>query len=146
MSQYIETLAMIELIVTEHPLHLVIIGGDLNCELKGDSPFDPLWQDFIARNSFAYCSDRFSGPGYTYHHTSLGHKKFNDHFLVSKTALESGICRDFKILEDGDNTSDHLPITLTISAQIQAFDTIKTESKTESKLNWNKLNCQHLEA
>ena len=35
-----ETVSMIELIINDHPQHHVVIGGDLNCELNGNSPFD----------------------------------------------------------------------------------------------------------
>jgi hypothetical protein len=38
----IDTLSMIENILDDFPNHHVIIGGDLNTELDGSSPFDPL--------------------------------------------------------------------------------------------------------
>ena len=52
-TEAIETIAMIDSIIVDHPNHLFIIGGDLNCELKGDSPFDILWDNFCTKHKFA---------------------------------------------------------------------------------------------
>ena len=114
---------MLETIVDDHPQHLVVLGGDLNTELKGDSPFDPLWNNFILKNQFAYCSNRSSSPGYTYHHETLCHKKLNDHFIVSKKIYDDGLMNDHKILEDGNNLSDHLPIFMKMLIQISPNNT-----------------------
>ena len=75
LAETIDTLSMIELLIADHPGHLVIIGGDLNTELKGNSPFDALWQDVTTRKQLAYCIGLASAPDYTYHHASLGKKK-----------------------------------------------------------------------
>jgi len=131
---------MLETIVDDHPQHLVVIGGDLNTELKGDSPFDPLWNNFISKNQFAYCNNRFSSPGYTYHHETLGHKKQNDHFIVSKKIYDDGLMNDHKILEDGNNLSDHLPILMKMSIQISPNNTNQKVRKKSLTLNRDKLN------
>ena len=87
MQDSIDCLSMLDLIIEDHPNHLFIIGGDLNCELKGNSPFDSMWADFSTKNQFTYCDNLYSASGYTYHHDSLGNRKFNDHFIVSNTLL-----------------------------------------------------------
>ena len=60
-----DALSMIDLLIENHPFHLIIIGGDLNTELKGESPFDTLWTEMMTRNALASCSSLFSLPGYT---------------------------------------------------------------------------------
>ena len=82
-----DTLSMIEVLIDNHPHHLIIIGGDLNTELKGESCFDQLWSDLVTKNRLAYCSQLFSSPGYTYRQDTLGHKKLIDHFIVSEKLL-----------------------------------------------------------
>ena len=114
-----DTISMIELIISDHPNHLVVIGGDLNTELKDESPFDPLWKDLISKNGLANCSNFFSSPGYTYHHVTLGHRKFNDHFIVSQSMIDCHMTKNFRILEEGQNQSDHLPILMSTSVPIQ---------------------------
>ena len=42
LTETIDVIAMLETIIEAHPHHSVIIGGDWNTELKGNSPFDPL--------------------------------------------------------------------------------------------------------
>ena len=39
-TETVETVSMIENIIDDHPNHLFVIGGDLNCEFSGSSPFD----------------------------------------------------------------------------------------------------------
>ena len=92
-----ETISVIEKIISDHPHHLFVFCGDLNCELTGKPPFDGLWQNFASKYRFAYCSDRFSSPGYTYHHASLDQKKLNDHFLISNEIYNQSLCSNFQI-------------------------------------------------
>ena len=89
MAETRDAISMIEVLIENHPHHLINIGGDLNTELKGDSPFDNLWEEMCARNQLAYCSPNFSTPGYTYHQDKLGHKKFLDHFIVNDRRLDA---------------------------------------------------------
>ena len=84
-----DALSMVDLLIDNHPQHRILIGGDLNTELKGESPFDPMWRELMTRYTLASCSSKFSSPGYTYFHESLGHKKFNDHFILSQSLLTS---------------------------------------------------------
>ena len=113
-TEAFETLSMIDTIIEENPHHLFVIGGDLNCELTGESPFDSLWCNFITKNRLSYCRNLFASPGFTYHHESLGQKKFNDHFIVSNEIYNDGCCSNHEIMEDGDNPSDHLPIKMSM--------------------------------
>ena len=122
----IDTISMIDGVISEHPEHHIIIGGDLNCELTGASPFDSHWRNFMAKNNLASCDSLFrdgsdgggggggGGSGiFTYHHVSLGHKKWNDHFIVSTPLVSS--TKEHRIIDAGDNLSDHLPIMMSIS-------------------------------
>ena len=112
-----DALSMIDLLIENHPFHLIIIGGDLNTELKGESPFDTLWTEMMTRNALASCSPLFSSPGYTYHHETLGHKKLIDHFVLSHT-LMNNMTSGHRILDDGSNLSDHLPIMLQLNVSV----------------------------
>ena len=135
MAEYTDTISMIEIIINDHPHHLFIVGGDLNCELNGGSPFDRLWAEFSSKNRFAYCNHLFSSPGYTYHHLSLGHKKMNDHFFVSQELIDHNQCHGFKILDEGQNPSDHLPITMKVLVEIQATQSKENSIHYRPKLN-----------
>ena len=45
-AESVETIAMLEEILADHPLHRFILGGDFNTEFVNNSPFDDLWRDF----------------------------------------------------------------------------------------------------
>ena len=146
MTEATDAISMIELLIEAHPNHHVLIGGDLNTELKGCSPFDPLWLQLISKYELAFCSDQFQGPGYTYRHDSLNQTKFNDHFLVQKSFLNDQQLSDFKILDEGDNTSDHLPILMRASFQVQRTSTKTEETIHTSSLDWKKMSPSNIDA
>ena len=84
MNEAVDVVTMVENIIEAHPLHHVIIGGDFNTELNGASPFDQLWIELMEKHNLDCTDNLVNGNiSYTYHHESLGHKKWNDHFLVS---------------------------------------------------------------
>ena len=143
-ADYTDAVSMIELILNDHPQHLCVLGGDLNCELTGDSPFDDIWKEFVVKKRFAYCGIS-SPPGYTYHHVKLGHKKMNDHFLVSHELLSGGNCSKRSILEEGENPSDHLPITMLMSVNIPTNRTDHAPSSAPPTLKWNKVSAHHIQ-
>ena len=141
----IDTLSMLDLIINDHPQHQVVLGGDLNTELKGDSPFDPLWTEFVSKNGLAYCNEFLPPSSYTYHHVSLGHKKLNDHFIVSRGLLEDRTCHGHKILQDGDNPSDHLPISMKMKIKFKNQNILSTPSRNPPRLVWAKVAQHHLD-
>ena len=144
-AEYTDAVSMVELIVSDHPHHLFVLGGDLNCELTGDSPFDDVWRDFVTQNQFAYCNIA-SPPGYTYHHATLGHKKMNDHFLVSNELMSNDKCTTLAILDEGENPSDHLPITMVMSIEIQPDQIDNKRTITPPSLKWDKVSPHHIQA
>jgi hypothetical protein len=141
LQEYTEALSMVESILDDFPLHRIIIGGDFNTELKGRSPYDALLFDLMHKYKLSSCdsiTNGVNGVQYTYRHNSLDHTKWNDHFMVSSTLL--GSIKDSKILDDGDNTSDHLPIIFDLpfttgSVPCQDGD---VSSQQPTSLEWEK--------
>ena len=146
MTEATDAISMVELLIEGHPNHQVIIGGDLNTELKGSSPFDPLWLELISKYQLAYCSDQFNGPGYTYRHDTLNQTKFNDHFLVHKSFINDQVISNFRILDEGDNTSDHLPIVMCASLHVQTISSNTEEMSNPECINWKKMSPSDLAA
>ena len=136
---------MLETIIEQHPNHSIVIGGDFNSELVGESQFDSFWNDFIAKNQLACCDSLFPQDSITYHHQSLDQKKWNDHFLVSQS-LMNGNLSNFSILDDGDNVSDHFPILMKLSIELD--DQIQETEPVASQpsLKWDKLSSIKVEA
>ena len=140
MSETIDALSMIETIIDQFPSHAVIIGGDMNTEFKGSSPFDPLWSDLMAKYDLSTCDHFLPSTTTTYHHQSMDHRKWNDHFVVSRKVLSRSILSNHEVLDEGDNVSDHLPITMRLTAQLQTMISSPEAQRPRSKLRWDKLN------
>ena len=155
MAETVETIAMIEEILADHPGHKVILGGDFNTEFADQSPFDVVWKEFIRKHDLI-CCDRFvngntssvpqwaptapsnagNSNNYTYIHNSLNQKKWNDHFFVS--ASIASMTDGHEILDVGDNTSDHLPIMLRFTANIHAEPPAEDPPVKAPSLKWEK--------
>ena len=144
MIDTIDTITMVETMIEYHPLHSIIIGGDFNSELIGDSPFDSLWNDVIAKFDLVICDDfipNTSSNTYTYSHDSLGQRKWNDHFLISRRL--ANLTKDHYILNEGENPSDHLPILFSLSIPLSNASLPPMEGETkQAKLRWEKLTTE----
>ena len=139
MAETVDALTMLENIIEQCPSHSIIIGGDINTELKGKSPFDPLWSEFMTKYQLTSC-DMFLPPTTTtYRHNSLNQNKWNDHFLVSESLIAGSRLSSHQILEDGDNLSDHLPIMMKLTAQINNNISNHSSPPSQPKLVWGKI-------
>ena len=150
MAEASDTVSMLEEIISDHPLHKVIIGGDYNSELNGSSPFDPLWDEFMNKYDLI-CCDQFvnnnnnnNNKNFTYFHESLNQKKWSDHFLVSTSFAQS--TANHEIIDVGDNTSNHLPIKFQLSCKISAEPARAESSKKSPSLKWEKCNDEQKNA
>ena len=110
MAETVDAISMVETIIENHPRHKFILGGDLNTELVGASPFDAHWNDLLSKFQLTYCDSRFPSNSTTYRHKTLNQEKWSDHFVVSNTLMTNQRLSNFSILGEGDNQSDHLPI------------------------------------
>ena len=136
MLDAIDAISLLHSVVEDHPHHKIVIGGDFNTELKNESPFDPLWTEFMAKHDLTLC-DNFvnSQINYTYFHETLNQKKWNDHFLVSSSLVSSS--SNHQILEDGGNPSDHHPIMMQLNACLEAMPPMPSNTKRPT-LKWEK--------
>ena len=144
-AETIDAISMLDTLIDQYPNHLVIIGGDLNTEMKGHSPFDPLWADFLTKNQLTACMSQFPPHSITYHHKSLDQKKWIDHFLVSPSLLNSSLSM-FRILDEGDNLSDHFPIMMNMKIEIGPGMNTASNSRSTPTLQWQNLSSSHINA
>ena len=135
---------MIETITEQHPNHLIVIGGDINSELKGQSPFDTYWSDFMSKSQLTCCDQFYPSSSVTYNHETLGHKKWNDHFIVSASLANGQSLSNFTILNDGDNLSDHYPILMNLETNISPKGADPPPLLKPPVLKWEKLSALQL--
>ena len=142
LTETYDAISMVELLIDDHPNHSIIIGGDLNTEMKGESPFDSAWNNLTTRNSLAYCDNFVSSPTYTYRHDSLNQFKFNDHFIVSRSLIDHNTVHSHQILDDGDNNSDHLPLTMSLSLKFCCLPPNSANKSERKSLIWKKVSLE----
>ena len=146
MVDTVDTLSMIENIMEQFTDYFVIIGGDINSELKGNSPFDPLWEELMKKFELASCDNSFPSSTITYQHNSLGHKKWNDHFVVSRKLVDSASLSNHQVLDEGDNLSDHFPIMMSLKTKIQPRPFEAPQPLSQRQLKWDKVSESHKDA
>ena len=142
MTETIDAIAMIENLIEQHPSHGVIIGGDINSELRGNSPYDAYWTELMSKFKLSSCDPCFSPSTITYRHASLNHNKWSDHFIVSESLLQRALLTDHKTPDEGKNISDHLPILMTLSAKFEGNQFQIILNFSQPKLKWDKLTLE----
>ena len=143
MAETLDVLSMIETIIEQHPNHSILIGGDLNTELANALPFDSHWFELMRKFNLASCDHLLPPNSFTYHHEALNHRKLNDHFIVSNGLSDS--LSDHKILDDGQNVSDHRPLVISLNAETKDFDPEPSSNSSIPTLKWDKLKPHQLE-
>ena len=131
----------IDTVITNFPLHDIVWGGDFNIDLLKSSPKRKIFDNFFIKHALVNCNQLIkSNLDFTYFHESLKHFSHIDHFLISDKIIDK--LSDNKILEFGDNLSDHHPIMIQLNCS--NFDNIikdqikfKTENNTQKKLRWD---------
>ena len=73
---------------------------------------------------------------YTYIHSTLNQRKWNDHFLISASLAPASA--QHAILEDGDNLSDHLPISMKFTGNLKPSPPAAGSPKKVPSLKWEK--------
>ena len=136
----IDVISFLESVIENHPLHKVVIGGDFNTEMKGQSPFDSHWTEFMAKYDMSCCDNLVTdkNPCYTYNHDTLNQQKWIDHFVMSNSLLPNS--KNHSILDKGDNPSDHLPLMMQMSACLLPCPPPEMSSTKKPSLKWEKCN------
>lgn len=134
----INILGYIESILDKHLDYKCIILGDFNFECDssnlGFCEFNKLAKDY----GLVVCDDLdVSGCGYTYCHASLHQHSLIDHVFVSQSIRP--LVRDYEIISDGANLSDHLPIQFKLLCNVSR--SVKSNLKSQHKVTnfrWDK--------
>ncbi|RNA14024.1 hypothetical protein BpHYR1_015398 [Brachionus plicatilis] len=113
-----------------------ILLGDWNADLKRGKRFDKILKNFVENNNLEI-SDNYDQNqiGYTYRNGN--YKAQLDHMMWSKTSNTLSFS-SFKVINDLDNFSDHLPISADV--KINCKETPKySENKNFYRFSWENL-------
>lgn len=95
-----------------------IIGGDWNVSKAGDYPAKKYVEQFCSVNNLCWLDTAHDSVDFTYHCDANSHRSLLDHFLCSSNLVADRSSSDLtNIMVDGNNTSDHYAINVSIQLQ-----------------------------
>ena len=143
--EYQSTVAFLENIMENHPLHKFIFCMDLNCNLYNSShPYCSFIKDMMDRFALVSGFNFFPGfdPQTQFTRFDLKRNSFTliDGILVSESL--SKMVENCSILQPPLNVSDHLPIEITINVEIGEF--LEEKSNVSYYIPWSSLTTDEL--
>jgi len=125
-----------------YPNHKVIMGGDINCDLRTDGLTSRKLKTFMADVKLTLCNDVLTpNCDYTYFHEGLNFFSYINFFMIStKDIVEF---TQLKMLDQMVYLSDHLPIDLSGKCINKKFLTHSKQPKESVQqenlqLRWDK--------
>ena len=136
---YIDTLGFIDSVIKDNPFSKVILLGDMNCNVYQQNRFSDALNSFLTdKNLFcAYelMSSFSSNTSYTRCNVKQNSYSLLDYFFISQELIP--FVDSIDILQSGFNLSDHLPIVLSLSIDVE-INEIPNDS-LPFLINWNKI-------
>ena len=142
---YRNTLAFIENIMTSHTQHKFLLFMDFNCNLFNHShPYSSLINkmidDFNLTTNYTFISQFDSSQEYTRFDLKRNSFTLIDGILISKSL--SYLIQKSNILHPPTNVSDHLPVEISLSLEIDDF--LEEESRVTNFIPWASLSTDEL--
>ena len=134
-EEFTEQLANIDSIMYNNSDCHVIVGGDFNVDLARNSLHTALLGSFCDNTALAsVATHNLANIDYTYH---FGMLRFSvlDHFLLSGTLCSTAVSR-VSAVHDVDNTSDHEPVFMDLSLQVEFLQC--SDRVYKSRIAWAK--------
>jgi len=133
--EYDSTIGCLQAVVDRHVGCSFIAGGDFNVGLSDNNSFNNSLSQFCAVNNIKWLEPVDGSVNFTYHNDANNHFTLIDHFLCSPSLVNESKCTT--ILLDGNNTSDHLAISLVISSPTGAADRPVKQPQVD-RLMWDR--------
>ena len=116
---------------------MFVLGGDFNVERCKHNYFNDVLQSFCTSNNLCWAEPVDDSTRYTFHSDVNDQYSLIGHLICSSLLIDSVKCTH--ILVDGANTSDHLAISLAVTAKSQAKSTTMPKAKDNFvKLQWDR--------
>jgi len=126
----------------------LIFAGDINCDLRNNTPTSLLIKARLKTLGLVLVNDYLEPNNidisFTFYQESTGANSYIDHFLVSQLCNVRRICA----IDDARNVSDHLPVVMTFESDtlfqnpVESSVTvppgvINCQTKQQSRLLWD---------
>ena len=140
--EFIDVLHEIKLLIDTYDTNFVIIGGDLNTDIRRNSPQAQYLKDFTCDNDlhFGVNSTNVNVP-YTYISYMDGvHNSIIDHFVFSANLME--FLESVEII-DNNLFSDHVPLCVEFGVHVTHNKT--TSRVYKKRVSWKKAKSQDID-
>lgn len=134
--EYDLTIGVLQSVIDRHVGCSIVAGGDFNVGLTDNNSFHNSTRQFCTINNVVWLESVDGSINFTYHSDVNNHFSLIDHFLCSSHLVAQPKCTN--ILIDGDNTSDHLAISLVIDSLGGLTDKLYNQPKA-SRLKWDRV-------
>jgi exonuclease III len=135
--EYDLTISVLQSVIDRHVGCSLVAGGDFNVGLTDiNNGFNNSLRQFCTSNNIRWLEPIDGSVNFTYHSDVNNHFSLIDHFLCSSHLVAQSKCTN--ILVDGDNTSDHLAISLLINT-LEGLANKPDKQPTVCRLMWDRV-------
>ena len=135
-EEFADVLIELFRLIEQYKNFKVVIGGDFNVDSKKIIPskHKNLFYNFLQDNSLLTNYDIFDNNFYTYESHS-GTRSSIDYFIFSENCINE--IENFNVLYDGNNLSDHFPISISYLTNDSVNCSLENDSKYyDYNYNW----------
>ena len=136
LADFRQVLDEISVMINSGGCDYVVIGGDLNTDFRRASQNTTVLSNFVVTESLVKgISFPEADVPYTYESRMNAEKSTLDHFLVCERLFPS--ISGYKSCHDGDNLSDHSPLSMSIEIDV-ASEAVEHEEPSGTHFNWDR--------
>lgn len=142
-DDYLSVVNDIESVLATHDeIDCVILCGDLNADRSRTRSVNTmLLEKLCSDHTLCFClASDVSHIDYTYENEASGVQSILDHFCVSENLFNS--IHSYETAHEGDNLSDHSPVSLEISMSVN-FKTIEN-TQAPNRPSWHRATADHI--
>jgi len=137
LDEYELTVGCMQGLMDSHLGCLFVFGGDLNVDKNVNTPAFVCMDNFCQTNKLKWLIHDTSEINYSYHAEVNRHYSLIDHFICSSSLVDGDdpkVC----ILVDGDNTSDHYAISVSLNMAYNNDWREATKQQPRYRLRWDR--------
>ena len=133
----IRLLSYVEHVIDLNPGYKCLMLGDFNFECKSSNAGFSEFSKFMSDYNLTCCDSLSSSScDYTYYHETLGHCSLIDHVFISTDSVSC--VHDYRVVSDGANLSDHLPIMFKLNCHSDGYLPGSTHHRVTRHMPWDK--------
>ena len=141
--EFINILEEITALCTANGIDEMLIGGDLNTDLKRlNSLHTNALLSYVNRENLIHPGNPYDQTEFTFQSLATDDRSYIDHFFISESLYQDDV--QYSILHEGDNVSDHAAVSLTLSIPVQIINQPTDVTNKQRTFNWKKATDENM--